>query len=146
MPNEDWKKPIGKATEESKQEQQESEQKFGTENPEYPLLKIPQDLEKLQKLESKLAEYKQRLATKLGELNLEYTAPEVIFAKTAGTEYKIAIVERLLRTGRVTTKGLSRELHKKDGNFDEALFNDCCGVIEDYCNTGGANVSGGIGF
>ena len=55
-------------------------------------------------------------------------------------------LEKLLEKGKVDAWELSRELQKKDGHVDVAAFESACGVINDYCTTGGNHVRGGTGF
>ena len=112
-------------------------------NPEYergPKIKFPENIETVKALQDKLAEYKNRL--KLQREEKPFKAPESF----TDTNYKIAILERLLLEGEVDTHDLSRELHKKDKFVDATHFENACAVINDYVKTGGKHVRGGSGI
>ena len=83
-------------------------------------------------LRKKLAEYRGRL---------DYSrAPEL----QMDTICKMTVLGWLLRDGQVDTWELSRQMATTSGSgFDPWAFTNACGVIEDYCKTGGQNVSGG---
>ncbi len=86
----------------------------------------------VQQLHSKLVEYEGRLS--------QFRAPEL----QMDTICKMTVLGRLLRDGQVNTWELSREMATTYGSgFDPWAFTNACGVIEDYCKTGGQNVSGG---
>lgn len=102
---------------------------------ESPVIIFPKDETRQQQLRDKLIEYRGRIDP--------YLAPE----RQMDTIYKIAILERLLHDGRVNIRELSRTMAKTHGsNFDVNLFNNACGVIEDYCKTGGKNLHSGTGL
>ena len=102
---------------------------------ESPVIVLPEDEARKQQLRDKLEEYKDRLHP--------YRAPELQMS----TICKIAVVKRLLKDGRVVTWDLSRELATTYGSgFDVNDFSNACGVIEDYCKTGGQNLRGGTGL
>lgn len=102
---------------------------------ESPILSLPADEGRVDQLRKKLAEYESRIDG--------FRAPEL----QMGAVCKKAVLERLLRDGTVNTHELSRELVQQYGSgFDPRAFNNACGVIEDYCQTGGKNVSGGTGL
>ena len=102
---------------------------------ESPVIELPDDETHKQQLRDKLEEYRGRLRP--------YRAPELQMS----TICKIAVVERLLKDGRVVTWDLSRELATTYGSgFDGNDFRSACGVIEDYCKTGGQNLRGGTGL
>ena len=95
-----------------------------------PIIVLPG--ERVQQLRKKLAEYKVRVDS--------FRAPEL----QMDTICKKTVLERLLRDGQVNTWELSREMLKTYGSgFDPWAFNNACGVVEDYCKTGGQNVFGG---
>ena len=103
-------------------------------------LKLPDDINIINALQNKLAEYKARLRA---EMQADpYKAPELF----VDTNYKIAVLERLLTTGEVSKAALAQELHKRDGFLDEQVFNNAFLVIEDYAKTGGRGVTGGTGL
>jgi len=86
-------------------------------------------------LAKKLEEYRGRLNS--------LRAPEV----QMDTICKITVLERLLRDGLVNTWELSREMATNYGlGFDAHYFTNACGVIEDYCKTGGTTISDGTGL
>ena len=100
-----------------------------------PTIALPTDEARKQQLQDKLEEYRGRMDP--------YRAPEM----QMGTICKIAVLEQLLRDGEVNTFELSLEMSKKYGSgFDHNAFNNACGVVEDYCKTGGQNVSRGTGL
>ena len=104
---------------------------------------LPKDEVLKGKLERKLEEYKGRLE----KLDDGYKHPELIRRCNIDSEYKIAVLERLLADGEVNTHAVSLELHKKYGIIDIEAFNNAAGVIEDYCMTGGIkNTYGGTGL
>lgn len=100
---------------------------------ESPVIVLPDDETRKQQLRDKLAEYKGRMHP--------YRAPEL----QMGTICKIAVLERLLADGKVVTWDLSREMAETYG-FNVNDFKNACGVIEDYCKTGGKNLHGGTGL
>lgn len=100
-----------------------------------PTIVLPKNEARRVQLQRKLEEYKKR------ENPLH--APEL----QMDTICKVAILERLLRDGRVNTWNLAQELFATYGSgFRLGAFNSGCGVIEDYCKTGGKNVSCGTGL
>lgn len=102
---------------------------------ESPILTLPPNALLEQKLRSKLEEYR-------GRLHL-YRDPELQMS----TICKIAVLERLLMDREVNTWELSMEMSNIYGTgFSVNDFNKACGVIDDYCKTGGQNVSGGTGL
>ncbi|MBI1975038.1 MAG: hypothetical protein HYS57_01605, partial [Parcubacteria group bacterium] len=102
-----------------------------------PVIVLPDDETRKQQLRDKLTQYKGRVHP--------YRAPEL--QMNMDTICKIAVLERLLCDGQVSTWDLSREMAKTYGSgFDVNAFNNACGVIEDYCKTGGQNLRGGTGL
>ncbi len=100
-----------------------------------PILVLPEDKVRVEQLRKKLQEYKQRIKP--------YCAPEL----QMGAVCKIAVLERLLRDMVVDTWQLCLEMEETYGSgFDSEKFGVACGVIEDYCNTGGKNSTGGTGL
>ena len=99
-----------------------------------PVIVLPTDKTREQQLRGKLAEYK-------GRMDL-YRAPEL----QMDTICKIAVLERLLRDSQVNTWELSQEMAETYASFDVKTFNNTCGVIKDYCETGGQNTHGGTGL
>ncbi len=95
---------------------------------------LPDDEKRKQQLQAKLAEYRERKKRR-GSLF------------SAHAFYKLVVLERLLRDGKVVVGKMFKEMgesHKED--FDGFDFWDACEVIDDYCKTGGQNVSGGTGL
>lgn len=103
-------------------------------------LKLPDNINIINALQNKLAEYKARLRAAMQAD--PYKAPELF----VDTNYKIAVLERLLTTGEVSKAALAQELHKRDNFLDEQVFNNAFLVIEDYAKTGGRGVTGGTGL
>lgn len=102
---------------------------------EAPIIVLSEDETRKKQLQNKLKEYRGRMD--------RYQAPEL----QMGVICKIAVLERLLRDGQVNTWDLSREMADIYGSgFRTREFNVACMVIEDYCKTGGMNLSGGTGL
>lgn len=102
---------------------------------ESPVIVLPKDETRKQQLRDKIMEYAGRMHP--------YRAPEL----QMDTICKIAVLERLLNDSRVNTWELSHEMANTYGSgFDANAFNRACGVIEDYCKTGGENLHGGTGL
>ncbi|HOX10819.1 MAG TPA: hypothetical protein P5323_04025 [Candidatus Moranbacteria bacterium] len=118
----------------------EMEQDKNKENIESPKIKFPENINIVKALQGKLAEYKERLGAQMKED--PYKAPELF----TDTNYKIAVLEKLLTDGEVNTHELSRELNEKYGGFSVGDFDNACAVIEDYTKTGGKEVAGGTGL
>lgn len=123
-----------------------SETKIESPEKKSPKIELPSDIETIRKLQKKLREYKTRLEEEKGQKIKTHTAPEQDFVALADTHYKIAVLEKLLLEGSVNTYELSRELNEADGMFDASAFDNACGVIEDYVETGGERNVGGTGF
>lgn len=58
---------------------------------------------------------------------------------------KHAVLETLLKTGKIDPSEL-RKVLAKESWFDEERFQNAVAVIEDYVQTGGANIGGGTGL
>lgn len=100
-----------------------------------PILFLPEDETRRVQLRQKLGEYKARFKP--------YQAPEL----QMGTICKITVLERLLQDEEVDTWGLCLEMRETYGSgFDPDKFGVACGVIDDYCKTGGQNAIGGTGL
>lgn len=100
-----------------------------------PIFVLPEDETRKWQLREKLKEYKGRFDP--------YRAPEL----QMGTICKITVLEQLLRDDRVDTWELCLEMAQTYGSsFDSYKFNVACGVIDDYCKTGGKNAQGGTGL
>jgi len=99
------------------------------------IIVLTEDETRKKQLQNKLKEYKGRMDP--------HRAPEL----QMGTICKIAVLERLLRDRRVNTWDFSKEMVDIYGSgFRMREFNVACAVMEDYCKTGGANLSGGTGL
>ena len=91
-----------------------------------PVITLPSDSELKEKLQRKLEEYGTRILT--------YQPPRL----QMDTVCKMIILERLLCEGWVDTRELSMEMARIFGSgFDPRAFTNACGVIKDYCKTGG---------
>ncbi|NIM47487.1 MAG: hypothetical protein GTN40_05030 [Candidatus Aenigmarchaeota archaeon] len=82
--------------------------------------------------------------------NESYQALDLLARTAPRTVFKMEIPKRLLEEGRVSIKGLIRDLEGKfDFKFDsfymEAFYRTFV-VIEDYIKTGGKNIIGGTGL
>lgn len=100
-----------------------------------PILVLPEDEARKQQLQRKLEEYKGRFDP--------YRTPEL----QMGTICKATILERLLRDTMVNTWELCLEMMGTYGSgFDSYKFDVACGVINDYCKTGGKHAVGGTGL
>ena len=130
-------KEIKKEGKEKPKVKKEEEKKVEEKGPE---INLPEDQNIVKALQNKLVEYKERLVTQMKQE--PYKAPELF----ADTNYKIAVLEKLLVEGKVNTYELSRQLKEKYGGVDVASFDNACAVIEDYAKTGGKEVRGGTGL
>ena len=100
-----------------------------------PVIELPSDKKRVQQLKLKLVEYRNRLD--------RYKMPEEQMHPLC----KIAVLSALIEKGKVNVIELKAEMEKTYGpGFNKGLFFSACGVIEDYCLTGGANLSGGTGL
>jgi hypothetical protein len=117
-----------------------------------PVITLRADPELRAKLERKLEEYRQRYAEKVAELGEDtgFRAPEIRCCHLGQAPYRVFILERLLRDGRIETWSLSREIAevlKKDKNeFDSEYFDKSCAVIKAYAENGGAGLVEGTGL
>jgi hypothetical protein len=110
-----------------------------------PVLVLPDDEERVEQLKRKLEEYRERIASAHRANPNKH--PGFINLVMADALYKKEILERLLRDGQVNTWVLSLELGNTYGpNFDLEVFDNACGVIDDYCKTGGASIIRGTGL
>jgi len=134
------RKRLDVADEQIEKARGEMEQDKNKENIESPKIKFPEDINIVKALQGKLAEYKERLGAQMKK-DL-YKAPELF----TDTNYKIAVLEKLLTDGEVDTHELSRELNEQYGGFSVEDFDNACAVIEDYAKTGGKEVTGGTGL
>lgn len=100
-------------------------------------IEFPEDIGLVRALQNKFVEYQERLGSQMKE-----NSPSA-----KDTQYKIAVLKRLLTTGKVNKSDMFRdELGKDLHNFDKKLFNNALGIIESYATTGGAGVTGGTGL
>ncbi len=96
-----------------------------------PIIMLPEDETRRRQLLKKLSEYRERL--RQHPFDHPGRQMDVICKKT--------VLERLFRFSQVDTWTLSCEMAKTyENSFDISAFNNACGVIEDYCKTGGQNV------
>lgn len=96
-------------------------------------IKFPENIEMVKALQEKLAEYKNRLV--LQKEKNPHRPPETF----TDTNYKIAVLEKLLTDGEVSAYKLFEELLEKDGSLNEGVFENALAVISDYVQTGGEN-------
>lgn len=101
---------------------------------------LPGDAVIVRALQDKLEEYKQRLISR--RQKDFYKAPELF----TDTNYKIAILEKLLLDGEVDTYAISKKLMQIYGFVDASTFENACRVIEEYAKDGGRSVRGGTGL
>lgn len=100
-----------------------------------PKIVLPEDSGLRQQLEAKLVEYKGRYD--------EYRHPELQMDIIC----KIVVLEKLISDGKVDTFELSLQLADKYKDcFSVDSYNNACGVVEDYCLTGGKRTAGGTGL
>lgn len=100
-----------------------------------PILILPDDEMRKKQLQKKLEEYEKRKDP--------FKHPGLQMSNIC----KIEVLSRLLKDGRVITFDLANEMFDRYGSyFDIDSFNVACGVIKDYCETGGKVVSGGTGL
>lgn len=99
-----------------------------------PVIVLPTNKARRQQLLGKLEEYRGRMSDWHPELKMD-------------TIYKIVVLETLLRDGQVYVEDLEFKMTNRYGaGFDSHAFDNACGVIRDYCETGGQNAFGGTGF
>lgn len=81
--------------------------------------------------------------------------PDLYAQRMMDARCKIAVLEELLKSGRVVTwdlaLALGKEFNKPGISISVALafaraFINACGVVADYCKTGGAHAHGGTGL
>lgn len=97
---------------------------------------LPTDPKRIEQLRAKSKEYHARLDT-----YAEARTP----AAAWGTICKIAVLDTLLEKGRIEFDEVM-QLVLKQNSAAVAKLDSAFNVIEDYCLTGGLNVSGGTGF
>lgn len=106
----------------------------------YPKIEFPKKIESVKKLQDKLKEYRDRLKKE----SEGFQPAEQVIPVTADTRYKITVLEKVLLEGDIDTDTVAQELEVKDGQFfRQADFDNACGVIKDYCKTGGKENVGG---
>jgi hypothetical protein len=105
----------------------------------FPLIRMPDSLDRVKRLQSKLNEYRQRLD------DIEHGDPGKKKQLLEDTSYKIRLLETLLLEGEVHTCRLWEELGCEGGR-DLSVYVDACAVIYDYCRNGGKKVKGGTGL
>ena len=110
------------------------------------ILSSDEDLRK--RLELKFEEYKRRIpehileANKRGK-NLAYTAPEIVSGNIKDANFKIKVLDKLLKDGRVRISDFERDIvHDEDRTYLKNAF----GVIKSYVEFGGEHVTGGTGL
>lgn len=111
---------------------------------------MPEDEELRSKLKNKLREYAERisnLAERIGEENPYWHPDRVRWAySTTQQLYSAEVLSELLERGELDTREFSLELALYYREFSPYNYSVACGVIQDYCTTGGKNTFGGTGF
>ena len=114
-----------------------------------PKLILPDDEKRVSKLKRKLSEYATRVEDYKKNLERENPTwhPEQIelLYKQFSEYFKLAVLSELLLKEKLDTYAFSLEL-QKDKGFNIQNYDGAGGVINDYCETGGANCQGGTGL
>lgn len=118
---------------------------------ESPIIKLPEDKGRIKKLELKLSEYFGRVARlrdRLTEEHYNWHPGQIqLFYKSSLDYHKLIILGNLFDRREIDPYELSQRMYEEMGDsFNLNNFNMACGVIDDYCLTGGANVQGSSGF
>ena len=92
---------------------------------------LPEDPERITRLQKKLEEYRARMKSHVKERDL---------VRDYDTECKITILDNLLKNKVVALKDLEEEFAANDPQAAPYLYN-AFAVIQDYVLTGGANLS-----
>ena len=99
-----------------------------------------------EQLRLKLKEYKKRLSDFMNEAarqgkNLAYTAPEILMETVKDTEYKIKVLDLLLKNGKV-------DLNEFNGTPDDEkrFLLNAFGVIKSYVEAEGRGTEEGTGL
>ena len=118
-------------------------------NLESPKLILPEDEKKVNQLRRKLIEYATRVEYYKKSLEKEnpFMHPELIESlyKQSSEYSKLAVLSELLLNRKLDTYIFSLELQKEKA-FNIKNYNNACGVIDDYCKTGGENCWSGTGL
>ncbi len=86
-----------------------------------PFIAVPEDVEKVKRLQAKLMDYEGRIRAAQEE------------GEKLDAHYKARALGELLKYGKVNTDILREELMKEEREeFNEALFVNACGVIRNY--------------
>ena len=101
--------------------------------PERTRILLPHNAMRREQLRLQLEKYRSR------DADASFQAPELRFWEL----YKLEVLTRLLEDGVVDTYELAAELTDQYGCLDGDGFQNACEVIDDYCKTGGQNVSYG---
>ena len=118
-----------------------------------PILKLPNNQERKSQLKRKLKEYAKRVEKdiKILEQNNPNWHPSQIefFYKKSSSYMKLTVLSELffqreLNSYELCLKLSNEELIKNKKDLDN--YNQACGVINDYCETGGANCINGTGL
>ena len=110
---------------------------------------LPDDEALIELLTQKMQDYLSRFDENESIPNDRFKAPEQKTAAKkiiADAKYKIAIIKELLAKKKVTFKKLVSQFQEQDKEFVASELYNAFGVIDDYCKTGGKNVSGGTGL
>ncbi|MCP6726606.1 MAG: hypothetical protein KJI69_01010 [Patescibacteria group bacterium] len=112
---------------------------------------LPEDAERVEMLRRKLGEYEERIETYHDENQSQHPAFRAL--QLATTTCKMTILKQLLDEGRVVAWDASKafiderlEENKSSGAHFAEAWMTAFEVINDYCETGGANVGGGTGL
>lgn len=131
--------PFNKSSQEVEEPANENEVQAKNKEKE-PSMEMPEEIEAVKALQSKLAEYKERL--KEQEAENPYAPPEAF----NDTRYKIVAMEKLLTEGSVNMDEFSKDLRERFGSLDIDTLGNAFLVVEDYATTKGDRVSGGTGL
>lgn len=97
---------------------------------------LPTDVDRVEQLKAKLAEYCARLEAD------RKSGSKMI----SDTTSKIIVLEALLKDGQVDLHAILQDAKTKEAGIAERFIRNAFEVIEDYCTSGGLNVSHGTGF
>lgn len=114
------------------------------------IIQLPKNQDLVERLRKKLVQYAQRASDLVDQIKEEnpYWHPELVVQNYCITNqfYKLAVLSELLEKREIGAQAFSLELAEEYNVFDINNFNQACGVIDDYCRTGGAHAQGGTDF
>jgi len=111
---------------------------------------LPEDKNRVNKLKRKLKEYAERVEKVKKELEKDNPTwhPELVQLTLEKSQnyIRLSVLSELFLEEEVDTYKFSLELNKELNGFDTKEYSITCAVINDYCETGGKNTSGGTGL